>query len=105
MVWLRAGSADEPKGLGVRLLETCFQGTTRWKPVNFSARSARNGGATLLYQLISIIAISNGVAQADVSNDDANEIGRMRNIRLTPGKTSATERDVIIERTQPAHRE
>lgn len=99
MVWYRAGSADEPKGVsGVAhfLEHLLFKATDNMASGEFSATVAANGGRDNAFTSYDYTAYFQRVAADRLDLMMQMEADRMRNIRLTP-ENIRTERGVIIE--------
>lgn len=99
MVWYRAGSADEPKGVSgiAHFLEhLLFKATDDLEAGEFSATVAANGGRDNAFTSYDYTAYFQRVASDRLELMMRMEADRMKNIRLTE-EDILTERDVIIE--------
>ncbi|MEM7520699.1 MAG: pitrilysin family protein [Pseudomonadota bacterium] len=99
MVWYRAGSADEPKGMsGVAhfLEHLLFKATENMESGEFSSVVAANGGRDNAFTSYDYTAYFQRVAADRLELMMRMEADRMRNIRPTE-EDIRTERDVIIE--------
>ncbi|MBV2360139.1 insulinase family protein [Thalassococcus sp. CAU 1522] len=99
MVWYRAGSADEERGVsGVAhfLEHLLFKGTDTLAPGEFSKTVAANGGNDNAFTSFDYTAYFQRVAADRLGQMMAMEADRMVNLRLTEADI-LTEREVIIE--------
>lgn len=99
MVWYRAGSADEPRGVSgiAHFLEhLMFKGTQTLEPGEFSATVAANGGRDNAFTSYDTTAYHQRVAADRLELMMQMEADRMVNLRLTEEDVT-TERDVILE--------
>ncbi len=99
MVWYKAGSADEQRGVsGVAhfLEHLLFKGTKTLEPGEFSATVAANGGSDNAFTSFDQTAYHQRVAADRLELMMRMESDRMLNIQLGPEEI-LTERDVIIE--------
>ncbi|MCT4558162.1 MAG: insulinase family protein [Pelagimonas sp.] len=99
MVWYRAGSADETRGVSgiAHFLEhLLFKGTETLAPGEFSATVAANGGTDNAFTSYDQTAYHQRVAADRLGLMMQMEADRMLNIRLSE-QDILTEREVIIE--------
>lgn len=99
MVWYRAGSADEPRGVsGVAhfLEHLMFKGTTTMAPGEFSKTVEANGGSDNAFTSSDYTAYYQRVAADRLEIVMQMEADRMRNLILSEDDWQ-TEREVIIE--------
>lgn len=99
MLWYRAGSADEPKGVSgiAHFLEhLMFKGTDTLETGEFSATVAANGGRDNAFTSYDYTAYFQRVAADRLGLMMQMEADRMVNLRLTE-EDIRTERDVILE--------
>lgn len=99
MLWYRAGSADEPRGVsGVAhyLEHLMFQGTDTRAPREFSRIVSEQGGSDNAFTSFDYTGYFQRVAADRLGLMMQLEADRMKNLRITP-ENAATERDVIIE--------
>lgn len=99
MVWYRAGSADEPRGVsGVAhfLEHLMFKGTTTLAPGEFSKTVEANGGSDNAFTSSDYTAYYQRVAADRLEIVMQMEADRMRNLILSENDWQ-TEREVIIE--------
>ncbi|MBY6160551.1 insulinase family protein [Mameliella alba] len=99
MVWYRAGSADEERGVsGVAhfLEHLLFKGTDTLAPGEFSATVALNGGTDNAFTSFDTTAYHQRVAADRLGLMMRMEADRMVNLRLSE-EDILTEREVIIE--------
>ncbi|MCT4610921.1 MAG: insulinase family protein [Pelagimonas sp.] len=99
MVWYRAGSADETRGVSgiAHFLEhLMFKGTETLAPGEFSATVAANGGSDNAFTSYDKTAYHQRIAADRLDLMMQMEAERMHNLRLTE-EDVRTEREVIIE--------
>jgi zinc protease len=99
MVWYRAGSADETRGVSgiAHFLEhLMFKGTDTLAPGEFSATVAANGGSDNAFTSYDKTAYHQRIAADRLDLMMQMEAARMHNLRLTE-EDVRTEREVIIE--------
>ncbi len=99
MVWYRAGSADEPKGVSgiAHFLEhLLFKGTQTLEPGEFSATVAANGGTDNAFTSVDTTAYHQRVAADRLGLMMQMEADRMVNLQITE-EDILTERGVILE--------
>ncbi|MEM6938843.1 MAG: pitrilysin family protein [Pseudomonadota bacterium] len=99
MVWYRAGSADEPKGVSgiAHFLEhLMFKATDSLESGEFSSTVAANGGRDNAFTSYDYTAYFQRVAADRLDLMMEMEADRMQNIRITP-EDIISERGVILE--------
>ena len=99
MLWYRAGSADEPRGVsGVAhyLEHLMFQGTDTMAPKEFSRIVSEQGGSDNAFTSFDYTGYFQRVAADRLGLMMELEADRMKNLRLSP-ENIETERNVIIE--------
>lgn len=99
MVWYRAGSADETKGVSgiAHFLEhLLFKATEKMEAGELSATVAANGGNDNAFTSYDYTAYFQRIAADRLELVMSMEADRMKNIRLTP-ENIRTERGVILE--------
>ncbi|SDY20687.1 M16 family metallopeptidase [Citreimonas salinaria] len=99
MLWYRAGSADEPRGVsGVAhyLEHLMFQGTDTLAPKEFSRIVSEQGGSDNAFTSFDYTGYFQRVAADRLGLMMELEADRMKNLRLSP-EIIDTERNVIIE--------